>query len=95
MKCLRVISIKAVKSAAEKHEDDCCNNETKLLQMDTDYTDVQTSNLKLSPEAFVAVFIKSFILFDLCDDLELSTYQTYKPPLPNQELYILIEQYLI
>ncbi len=73
----------------------CCTEESTLVKLDTEY-----SNQQVAPEinpVFVAAFISHFVLFSIPQpSLEANlNYLTQSPPLPDREIIILVQSFLL
>ena len=81
------------KTKPEDHKD-CCNNETIEIQLDSDYIDAPAVTLNTQQIHFVASFI--FTYFGLTtDQIELDNFLLYKPPLPDKDILVFIQSFLL
>ena len=73
----------------------CCTEESRLVKLDTEYAKLQVAP-EINP-VFVAAFISHFVLFSITQssiDANLN-YLTQSPPLPDREIIILVQSFLL
>ena len=71
----------------------CCKNENEYHQLDEDYTVVESDiNLKAT---FITAFISNAISIYAADVYEVSEYLSFKPPLIEQDITVLVQSFLI
>ncbi len=71
----------------------CCQNEYQTFQVDDTF---KTQGIEVAPNfVFVASFVQSFILPTLYTPTTLPKYTDYTPPLPEQDIQVLFQSFLI
>lgn len=73
----------------------CCAEKSTLVKLDTEYA-IQQVAPEINP-VFVAAFISHFVLFSITQsslDANLN-YLTQSPPLPDREIFILVQSFLL
>lgn len=71
----------------------CCQNEFQTFQVDDTF---KTQVLQTGPNwTFVAAFVQSFILPALHTPNTVAQYREYSPPLPEQDIQVLFQTFLI
>jgi len=75
--------------------DNCCHNETVIIEKsDLDATNTQIATFQDIQLEFVAAFITVYILnYDVQTDYH--RYAQYKPPLPDRDVQVLYQTFLI
>ncbi|WP_055445990.1 HYC_CC_PP family protein [Lacinutrix mariniflava] len=72
----------------------CCNDE-QLVVDGQDELQIQLDNISLNQQLFIASFVFTYLnLFEGLDS-NVSSYETYEPPLVRKEIFKLDETYLI
>lgn len=73
----------------------CCTEQSTLVKLDTEYASQQVAP-EINP-VFVAAFISHFVLFSIPQpSLEANlNYLTQSPPLPDREIIILVQSFLL
>ncbi len=75
----------------------CCTEESTLVKLDSEYTKLQVAP-EINP-VFVAAFISHFVLFSIPQPslaLEANlNYLTQSPPLPDRQIFILVQSFLL
>lgn len=72
----------------------CCNEESVILELDEDYTLDQTSP-QVSP-VFLAAFISHFVFNSLPSATQkFDSVNLKSPPLPDREIVILVQSFLL
>jgi len=92
-------STKKVKSHCQKKSDsiskeDCCQNETFLLQSTDDGQTSNTLDLATTDLTFVSLFVFNQ-LFNFDSETEINNFNHYSPPLIPQDVTILHQVFLI
>lgn len=71
----------------------CCQNEFQTFQVDDTF---KIPAIEAAPDwVFVAAFVQSFILPALYTSNTLPQYADYTPPLPEQDIQVLFQSFLI
>jgi hypothetical protein len=73
----------------------CCTEKSTLVKLETEYASQQVAP-EINP-VFVAAFISHFVLFSITQssiDANLN-YLTQSPPLPDREIIILVQSFLL
>ncbi len=81
------------KTTAEDHKG-CCNNETIDIQLDTDFVDVSVTNLNIQQLHFVVAYIYTYFGLST-EQFSPSKFLYYKPPLPDKDLLVFIQSFLL
>ena len=78
----------------EKHEQNCCDDETLVIKVDTEAVQKE---FKTSVEpVFFTAFIIHFVNFAFSTaDIDYSTSVRHTPPLPDRDIIILVQSFLI
>ena len=74
-------------------KDDCCRNEFQNFKI-TDEFQTSTYDVKLNVQFFVA-FVSSYIKLFTIENNNYSKYLNYHPPLPDKDISVLIQSFLI
>ena len=85
------------KQTVEKTEQKgCCQDETAFFQLDFDYV-TQIENLTLNPDLlFTSVLIYTiFTPLNIEENTNIVEFNHYLPPIPNRDIPILIQSFLI
>ena len=81
------------KSTADEHKG-CCNNESIDIQLDSDFLDVTNATLNIQQVYFIAAYI--FAYYGLTTDIfSPQNFLHYKPPLPDKDLLVFIQSFLL
>lgn len=71
----------------------CCQNEYQTFQVDDTF---KTQVIEVAPNfVFVAAFVQRFILHTLYKSDTFPKYTDYTPPLPEQDIQVLFQSFLI
>jgi len=72
----------------------CCDEESVILKLDTEYSYQQTAP-EINP-IFFAAFVSHFIIdsFPLASR-NFNSYYLKTPPLPDREIFILVQSFLL
>ena len=82
-------------SAAKADADNCCHNETIAIEkLDLDATAKQIATYQDIPLDFLAA-LAALYLFDYCEQADFQPYVHYKPPLPDRDVQVLYQTFLI
>ncbi len=80
-------------SKADK--DNCCHNETVVIEKsDLDATPTQLATVQDIQLDFVAAFIAVYV-FNYSVQADFQPYAQYKPPLPDRDVQVLYQTFLI
>lgn len=71
----------------------CCENQHQLLQLDEN-ADVQITSIEVHP-VFLVAFIHSFVQPVLFADQSLIHNTYYSPPIPDRDIQVLFQTFLI
>lgn len=71
----------------------CCENQHQLLQLDEN-ADVQATSVEVNPVFFVT-FVHSFVQPILFADQSLVHNTYYSPPIPDKDIQVLFQTFLI
>lgn len=77
-------------------EDDsnCCHSEREFFQLDDDFSVAPVQTLSLSSASIISVFVYHLSL-DFDESNKLVAYLNYKPPIPDKDIPVLIQSFLI
>lgn len=76
-------------------KDNCCHNETVVIEKsDLDATTTQLTTVKDIPLDFVAAYIAVYV-FNYSVQADFLPYAQYKPPLPDRDVQVLYQTFLI
>lgn len=82
-------------SLLKSEKDDCCHNQTVSVdKSDVDSTIAYNVDLKNIQMEFVAALVAVYF-FNFNTQAELQTFVPYKPPLPERDVLILYQTFLI
>lgn len=81
------------KSTAEDHKG-CCNNETVEIQLDTDFLDTTIGSLNIQQLHFVVAYLYTYFGL-LTEQFSSEKFLHYKPPLPDKDLLVFIQSFLL
>ena len=73
-------------------EDDCCQNEFQTFKVTDQF---QASNGGSVDAYFLAAFVHATIQLFTIESTDYSEYKNYKPPLPDKDIPVLIQSFLI
>lgn len=72
----------------------CCHTEREFFQVDDDFSVASVQALSFHTASIVAVFVYTLSLeFD--EDGRLVAYLNYKPPIPDRDIPVLMQSFLI
>ena len=81
------------KSTPEDHKA-CCNNESIDIQLDADFLDAPAATLNIQQVYFIAAYI--FTYFGITTEIfSPENFRHYKPPLPDKDLLVFIQSFLL
>lgn len=76
-------------------EDNCCHNESVVIEKpDLDATPTQSTTVQNIQLEFVAAFIAVYV-FNYAVQAEQQPFAQYKPPLPDRDVQVLYQTFLI
>lgn len=76
-------------------EDDCCQNETILVEADIDSVVLDFADLATHQVHFVLAFTFVFVSQYASPKTAVKKYVLIKPPLPERDFQVLFESFLI
>lgn len=79
----------------ESDKDNCCHNETVVIEKsDFDATNAQIATMQDIQFDFVAAFV-AVCVFNYIVETDHQSYPLYKPPLPDRDVQVLYQTFLI
>lgn len=77
-------------------EDDsnCCRAERDFFQLDDDFSVAPVQTLSLSAASIISIFVYR-LSFDFNDGTDVVAFRYYKPPIPDNDIPVLIQSFLI
>ncbi|MGB1039980.1 MAG: HYC_CC_PP family protein [Flavobacteriales bacterium] len=72
----------------------CCHSERQFFQLDDDFSVAPVQSLNLSAATILAVVAYN-LSFDLLVEEGETEYLNYKPPIPDKDIPVLIQSFLI
>ena len=80
----------------ETEQKGCCQDETAFFQLDFDYV-TQIENVSLNPDLLFtsALIYKVFAPLNIEEDLNIVEYNYYSPPIPDRNIPLEIQSFLI
>lgn len=82
-------------NAIQAEKDNCCHNETVVIEKsDLDVMTPQITTIQDIQLGFVTAFVKVF-LFNYNVQADFQAYTQYKPPLPDRDVQLLYQTFLI
>lgn len=74
--------------------DGCCHSEREFFQLDDDFSVAPVQTLSLSTASIISVFVYH-LSFDFNEGDKLVAYLNYKPPIPDKDIPVLVQSFLI
>lgn len=71
----------------------CCENQRQILQVD-EKTEILSSSISINP-VFVVSFFYAFVQALIFSDKRLVNNSDYSPPIPDKNILVLFQSYLI
>jgi len=71
----------------------CCDNTHNILQIDEDY-EFNSAQINLNP-IFITALIHSFVQPLIFSEQKHIQYKAYEPPIPNKDVQVLFQTFLI
>ncbi len=93
--CCSVKKMNEQCSLTQTEKDDCCKNETLLLDLDTDLKDAPAQEISLENIAFILVYVETFIGNAPDTKDTPCKFLNYKPPLLHRDIPVLIQSFLL
>ena len=82
-------------SLSQAEKDNCCHNETVVIEKtDLDATATQMATVQDIQIDFVAAFVAVYV-FNYSVQADYQQYAQYKPPLPDRDVQVLYQTFLI
>jgi hypothetical protein len=82
-------------SVENTSKDNCCHNKRVLIEKsDVDATSLQLATIENIKIQFVAAFIAVYV-FNYNVDFAVQSFVQYKPPLPDKDVQVLYQSFLI
>jgi hypothetical protein len=82
-------------NVSKADKDNCCHNETVVIEKsDLDATPTQLSTVQDIQLDFVAAFVAVYV-FNYSVQADFQPYAQYKPPLPDRDVQVLYQTFLI
>lgn len=79
----------------QTEKDNCCHNETVVIEKtDLDATATQIATVQDIQLEFVAAFVAVYVL-NIDAQADFQPYAQYKPPLPDRDIQVLYQTFLI
>lgn len=80
---------------SQTEKDNCCHNETVVIEKtDLDATATQIATVQDIQLEFVAAFVAVYVL-NIYAQADFQPYAQYKPPLPDRDIQVLYQTFLI
>ncbi len=76
-------------------KDDCCQNETILMELDVDSVTADFADLTTNQVHFVWAFVQAFVQPVILHKSVAKKFVILKPPLPERDYQVLFESFLI
>lgn len=74
--------------------DGCCHTERDFFQLDDDFSVAPVQSLSLASASIISVLVYH-LSFDFNDCDHYLAFQYYKPPIPDKDIPVLIQSFLI
>lgn len=72
----------------------CCHSERQFFQLDDDFSVTPVQSLNISAAAILSVVAYN-LNFDHLVEVGITEYLNYKPPIPDKDIPVLIQSFLI
>mgnify|MGYP007022323139 CR=1 FL=1 len=72
----------------------CCHSERQFFQLDDDFSVTPVQSLSISAASIITVFVYQ-LSFDFLESDRQVAYLNYKPPIPDKDIPVLIQSFLI
>lgn len=72
----------------------CCHSEREFFQLDDDFSVAPVQTLSIYSASIISVFVYHLSL-DFDESNKLVAYLNYKPPIPDKDIPVLIQSFLI
>jgi len=72
----------------------CCHTDREFFQLDDDFSVAPVQTLSLSSASIISVLVYHLSL-DFEENSALVAYLNYKPPIPDKDIPVLIQSFLI
>lgn len=72
----------------------CCHSERDFFQVDDDFSVAPVQTLSLSAASIISVLVYQ-LSFDFEESSRVVAYLNYKPPIPDKDIPVLIQSFLI
>lgn len=81
--------------ATQTEKDNCCHNESLVVdKIDLGVSNTQITTFQDIQFDFVAAFVAVYVL-NYSVEVDFQSYQHYKPPLPDRDIQVLFQRFLI
>jgi len=94
--CETEVTHKCCHKPVKQEKKGCCQDETEFFQLDFDYT-TQIEDVSLNPDLLFASAL-IYAIFNpvlLVENTNITEYSHYSPPIPDRDIPVLIQSFLI